>query len=202
MSTYPISTTVGSDHDRSHPVAGHASFRIQGPLSSTSIPGMWLATPFMLTRFSLPATSTITARREISTSCAARTPSSWPARWRPSRSAIAKVLRPWQSLNIGLARVTAVPAYTFTHHHPVSKGAGFCGFRWIITTSTMPGAPTSFPAGASQADVAILPVAAGRGPCRSSRQYRWSSGCAHRGSSGHWGTFGGTHLDVQAGARD
>ncbi len=32
------------------------------------------------------------------------------------------VLRPWQSMNIGAGRVTAVPAYTFTDHHPVSKG--------------------------------------------------------------------------------
>lgn len=32
-----------------------------------------------------------------------------------------KVLRPWQSLNVGRANIKAVPAYTFDHYHPASR---------------------------------------------------------------------------------
>ena len=116
----------------------------------------------------------------------------------------AKVLRPWQSLNIGLARVTAVPAYTFTHHHPVSKGElGFVisldyyDIYYAGSTDVIPELEHV------QADVAILPVAAGQGTMSLEQTVSlvkrmrptWVIGS-------HWGTFGGTHLDVQALARE
>jgi L-ascorbate metabolism protein UlaG (beta-lactamase superfamily) len=74
------------------------------------------------------------------------------------------VLRPWQSLNIGAARITAVPAYTFTHHHPVSRG----GLGFIISLDYY----DTYYAGCTdvvpelsciQADIVILPVGESEG---------------------------------------
>jgi len=116
----------------------------------------------------------------------------------------ARVLRPWQSLNIGSARVTAVPAYTFTYHHPVSKGElGFIisldyyDIYYAGSTDVVPELEHV------QADVAILPVAAGQGTMSAEQaaslvdrmRPTWVIGS-------HWGTLGGTHLDVQALARE
>jgi L-ascorbate metabolism protein UlaG (beta-lactamase superfamily) len=116
----------------------------------------------------------------------------------------ARVLRPWQSLNIGSARVTAVPAYTFTHHHPVSKGElGFIvsldyyDIYYAGSTDVVPELEHV------QADVAILPIAAGQGTMSAEQAASlvnrmhptWVIGS-------HWGTLGGTHLDVQALARE
>lgn len=112
----------------------------------------------------------------------------------------AMVLRPWQSINVGPARITAVPAYTFTSHHPVSKG----GLGFIISLDYY----DVYYAGITdyvpeleniRADVAILPVAAGQGAMDQDRlvdlvhvlQPRWVI-------PSHWGTNGGTHHDVFA----
>jgi L-ascorbate metabolism protein UlaG (beta-lactamase superfamily) len=113
------------------------------------------------------------------------------------------VLRPWQSVNVGDARITAVPAYTFTGHHPVSKG----GLGFIISidyydiyyagsTDTVPELSRI------QADIAILPVAAGQG----TMDLEGSVDLVRHMRPGwvipsHWGTVGGTYLDAQALAR-
>lgn len=117
---------------------------------------------------------------------------------------VATVLRPWQSLNVGAARITAVPAYTFTDHHPVSKGElGFIvsidyyDIYYAGITDTVP------EMNYVQADVAILPLAAGEGAMNQDRmaelvrdmQPRWVI-------PSHWGTMGGTHHDAQALARE
>ena len=115
----------------------------------------------------------------------------------------ATVLRPWQSLNIGSARVTAVPAYTFTNHHPVSKGElGFVisldyyDIYYAGSTDVIPELEHI------QADVAILPIAAGQG----TMSIEQAASLVNRMKpswviASHWGTIGGTHLDVQALAR-
>lgn len=112
----------------------------------------------------------------------------------------AMVLRPWQSFNIGAARITAVPAYTFTDHNPVSKG----GLGFIISLDYY----DIYYAGLTdvvpelehiQADIVILPVAAGHGAMNLERAVElvrrmkpaWVI-------PSHWGTIGGTSLDVQA----
>jgi L-ascorbate metabolism protein UlaG (beta-lactamase superfamily) len=113
------------------------------------------------------------------------------------------VLRPWQSLNVGSARITAVPAYTFTNHHPVSQG----GLGYIISVDYY----DIYYAGTSdlvpelehvQADVAILPVGTGQGTMTTDQMVdfvtRMKPGWV---IPSHWGTIGGTHLDVQAMAR-
>lgn len=113
------------------------------------------------------------------------------------------VLRPWQSVNVGSARITAVPAYTFTAHHPVSKNElGFVisidyyDIYYAGRTDIVP------ELGHIHADVAILPVAAGQGTLTLERSVQlvdlmkpgWVI-------PSHWGTLGGTHLDVHALAR-
>jgi L-ascorbate metabolism protein UlaG (beta-lactamase superfamily) len=109
------------------------------------------------------------------------------------------VLRPWQSLNVGDARLTSVPAYTFTDHHPVSKGGlgyiislGYYDIYYAGITDRVPELENI------RADVAILPLAAG-GLERTvdlvkQMQPAWVV-------PSHWGTLGGTHHDVRALAR-
>lgn len=110
------------------------------------------------------------------------------------------VLRPWQSINLKDARITAVPAYTFTDHHPVSKNE--LGFVVSIDYYDIyyAGCTDIVPElGHIQADVAILPVAAGQGTLTlestldlvASIKPSWVV-------PSHWGTQGGTRLDVQA----
>jgi L-ascorbate metabolism protein UlaG (beta-lactamase superfamily) len=113
------------------------------------------------------------------------------------------VLRPWQSFNVGMARITAVPAYTYTDHHPVSKGEiGFVisiGYHDIYYA----GATDFVPELARiQADVAILPLAAGEGTMSAERLVELARSVkASAVVPSHWGTLGGTHYEVQALAR-
>ena len=112
----------------------------------------------------------------------------------------ALVLRSWQSVNVGDARITAVPAYTFSDYYPVSKG----GLGYVISLDTYDiyyaGTTDFVPELAHiRCDVAILPLAAGPGTLNLERavelvrslQARWVI-------PSHWGTYGGTTLDVQA----
>ncbi|MBN2303060.1 MAG: MBL fold metallo-hydrolase [Anaerolineae bacterium] len=110
------------------------------------------------------------------------------------------VLRPWQSYLAGDARITAVPAYTFTNHHPVSKG----GIGFIVSIDYYDlyyaGVTDIVPElNSIQADIAVLPVAAGPGTMTLDRTVDW----VRRTRPGwvlpsHWGTVGGTYLDAQA----
>lgn len=109
------------------------------------------------------------------------------------------VLRPWQSINLGSARITAVPAYTFTPHHPVSKGE----LGYIISLDYY----DTYYAGMTdvipelkhvQADIAIVPVAAGQGTMNVERAAEFLNAMHPRWVvPSHWGTLGGTQLDVQ-----
>ena len=113
------------------------------------------------------------------------------------------VLRPWQSFNVGSARITAVPAYTFTDHHPVAKG----GLGFIVSVDYYDiyyaGITDVVPElGHIQADIAIVPVAAGQGSMSLER----TVDLIHQMRPtwvvpSHWGTIGGTYLDVQTLAR-
>jgi L-ascorbate metabolism protein UlaG (beta-lactamase superfamily) len=113
------------------------------------------------------------------------------------------VLRPWQCMNIGAGRITAVPAYTFNDYNPVSKG----GLGFVISldyydiyyaghTDLIPEQDKL------RCDIAILPLSAGSGTLNLERtvdlvkvlQPRWVI-------PSHWGTLGGTSLDVQVLAR-
>lgn len=110
------------------------------------------------------------------------------------------VLRPWQSMNVGAARITAVPAYTYTDHHPVSKGEigfvisiGYYDIYYAGSTDVVPELERI------RADVAILPLAAGQGTMSpegistlvQTLNPSWIV-------PSHWGTLGGTHYDVEA----
>jgi len=113
------------------------------------------------------------------------------------------VLRPWQSVNVDTARITAVPAYTFTGTHPVSKNE--LGFLISIDYYDIyyAGRTDDVPElGNIHADVAILPVAGGPGTLSPDR----AADLVRRMKPGwvipsHWGAVGGTHLDVHALAR-
>lgn len=111
-----------------------------------------------------------------------------------------KVLRAWQSINVGAARITAVPAYTFTPHHPASKGElgfvislGFYDIYYAGCTDLVPEMDRL------RADVAILPLAAGPGTLTVERH---AEVARKLGASwvvpSHWGTLGGTAYEVQA----
>lgn len=109
------------------------------------------------------------------------------------------VLRPWQSINLGPARITAVPAYTFTPHHPVAKGE----LGYIISLDYY----DTYYAGMTdvipelkhvQADIAIVPVGAGQGTMNVERAAEFLNAMHPRWVvPSHWGTLGGTQLDVQ-----
>lgn len=110
------------------------------------------------------------------------------------------VLRPWQCMNIGETCITSVPAYTFTDHYPVSKG----GLGFIISIDYY----DIYYAGITdwlpelerlRADLAILPVNAGPGTLTQDRMLDVVTGMELQWViPSHWGTFGGTHHDVQA----
>ncbi len=110
------------------------------------------------------------------------------------------VLRPWQSLNIGNARITAVPAYTYTEHHPVSKGEigfvisiGYYDLYYAGSTDAVPELERI------HADIAILPLAAGEGTMSPEGiTHLVRTLCPSWVVPSHWGTLGGTHYDVQA----
>ncbi|MBP8972573.1 MAG: MBL fold metallo-hydrolase [Anaerolineae bacterium] len=112
----------------------------------------------------------------------------------------ALLLRSWQSINVSGARITAVPAYTRSDYYPASKGGlGFVisidyyDIYYAGTTDFVPELEKI------RCDVAILPLAGGPGTLTLERtvelvrvlQPRWVI-------PSHWGTFGGTALDVQA----
>jgi L-ascorbate metabolism protein UlaG (beta-lactamase superfamily) len=113
------------------------------------------------------------------------------------------VLRPWQCLNVDGARLTAVPAYTFTRHHPVSRG----GLGFVISLDYYDiyyaGCTDMVPElGHIQGDIAILPVGAGQGTLDQARAVELVSRMKPTWViPSHWGTSGGTQLDVQALAR-
>ncbi|MEW6579107.1 MAG: MBL fold metallo-hydrolase [Chloroflexota bacterium] len=112
----------------------------------------------------------------------------------------ALLLRSWQSVNVSGARITAVPAYTRSDYYPASKGGlGFVisidyyDIYYAGTTDFVPELEKI------RCDVAILPLSGGPGTLDLERtvelvrvlQPRWVI-------PSHWGTFGGTALDVQA----
>ena len=112
----------------------------------------------------------------------------------------ALLLRSWQSVNVSGARVTAVPAYTHSDYYPASKG----GLGFVISIDYYDiyyAGTTDFVTVLERirCDVAILPLSAGPGTLDLERtvelvralQPRWVI-------PSHWGTFGGTLLDVQA----
>ncbi|GAB4425028.1 MAG: MBL fold metallo-hydrolase [Anaerolineae bacterium] len=109
-------------------------------------------------------------------------------------------LRSWQSVNIGAARVTAVPAYTSTDFYPASKG----GLGFVISVDYYDiyyAGLTDFVPELSKihCDVAILPVAAGPGTLNLERTVELVQSLGARWViPSHWGTFGGTMIDVQA----
>lgn len=113
------------------------------------------------------------------------------------------VLRPWQSLNIGAARVTAVPAYTFNDSHPVSQG----GLGFVISLDYYDvyyaGSTDLVPELSNlRCDVAILPIAAGQGTLNVGRAVELAGMLGARWViPSHWGTLGGTHLEVKELAR-
>ncbi len=110
------------------------------------------------------------------------------------------VLRPWQSICVSNARITAVPAYTFTNHHPVSEG----GLGFIISLDYY----DIYYAGCTdlvpeldhiQADVAIVPVGAGQGTMSLDRTADFIRQMKPRWViPSHWGSISGTQLDAQA----
>ncbi|HEX3050166.1 MAG TPA: MBL fold metallo-hydrolase [Aggregatilineaceae bacterium] len=110
------------------------------------------------------------------------------------------VLRPWQCFNVGAARITAVPAYTYSHHHPVSQGGlgfiislGYYDIYYAGLTDVVPELMHI------RADIAILPVGAGQGTMNTERaaDFVRQMQPSHVIPS-HWGTISGTNLDVQA----
>jgi L-ascorbate metabolism protein UlaG (beta-lactamase superfamily) len=108
------------------------------------------------------------------------------------------VLRPWQSLNIGDARITAVPAYTFTNHHPVSRG----GLGFIVSLdyydTYYAGCTDVVPElGCIHADIAILPVGADEGTMTLDRTVDF----VNRMNPSWVIPSHGTNLDAQALAR-
>lgn len=113
------------------------------------------------------------------------------------------VLRPWQSLNIGAARITAVPAYTYTNHHPVSKGGlgfmisiGYYDIYYAGCTDFVP------ELNRIRADVAILPLAAGEGTMSMDNLAALARSVNPSWViPSHWGSMNGTQHDVQALAR-
>lgn len=113
------------------------------------------------------------------------------------------VLRSWQCMNIGSCRVAAVPAYTFNDYHPVTKGG--LGFTLSLDyydiyyaghTDLIPEMDKI------HCDIAILPLAAGHGTLNMDRMIELVQRIKPRWViPSHWGTLGGTSLDVQVLAR-
>ncbi len=109
------------------------------------------------------------------------------------------VLRPWQCINSGQACITAVSAYTFNEHYPVSRGGlgfiislGHYDIYYAGVTDLIPELETV------HADIAILPVAAGPGTLNVERAVQLVDMLKPTSViPSHWGTFGGTRLDVQ-----
>ena len=180
---------------------GHGSFRIQGP------PLIYI-NPWRIARSPFHADAILITHDEYDHCSPAdieklRGPKTLVVA-NPSAARLlgheAMILRPWQCMNVGSARVTAVPAYTYTAHHPVSKGGlGFVvsvdyyDIYYAGTTDFVPELETI------RCDVAILPLAAGPGTLNLERTVdlvkvlrpTWVI-------PSHWGTLGGTSVEVQA----
>jgi L-ascorbate metabolism protein UlaG (beta-lactamase superfamily) len=180
---------------------GHAGFRIQGP------PLIYI-NPWHIARNAFHADAILVTTDE----CDHCSPADIEKLRGPYTTVIASpaaaaalgggvtVLRPWQCLNIGSARVTAVPAYTYSHHHPVSKGdlgfvisVDYYDIYYAGITDYVPELSNI------RADVAILPVAAGQGSM-SLERLRDLVQVLGPGAviPSHWGTVGGTRHDVRA----
>lgn len=114
------------------------------------------------------------------------------------------VVRPWQSVNVGPARVTAVPAYTYSGYNPVSKeGLGFIisldlyDIYYAGITDVIP------ELNYVDSDIAILPI--GTAPGTMSPEHaaelvrqikpQWVI-------PSHWDVQGRAQLDVQLFARE
>ncbi len=179
---------------------GHASFRIQGP------PLIYI-NPWRIARNIFhPDVILVTndqfdhcSPADVEKLCGPETVVIANARAAETLGEDVTVLRPWQCMNIGSACITAVPAYTFTDRHPVSQG----GLGFVVSMDYY----DIYYAGVTdwlpelerlRADIAILPVAAGPGTLNQDRltalvnvmRPEWVV-------PSHWGTFGGTQLDVQ-----
>ena len=109
------------------------------------------------------------------------------------------VLRPWQCINSGQACITAVSAYTLNEHYPVSKGGlgfiislGHYDIYYAGVTDLVPELETV------HADIVILPIAAGPGTLNTDSAVQLIDMLKPKWViPSHWGTFGGTRLDVQ-----
>ncbi len=179
---------------------GHAGFRIQGP------PLIYI-NPWRVARSAVPA-DVILVTNDLFDHCS---PADVEKLCNDNTLVVASpeaasllgdyvtVLRPWQCINHGGARITAVTAYTFGDYCPVSKGGlgfiislGYYDLYYAGVTDLVP------ELACVQADIAILPVAAGPGTLNAddaavlveNLQAKWVI-------PSHWGTFGGTYLDVQ-----
>jgi L-ascorbate metabolism protein UlaG (beta-lactamase superfamily) len=179
---------------------GHASFRIQGP------PLIYI-NPWRVARNAFHA-DVILVTNDLFDHCSPadveklRGPDTLVVA-NPGAAALlgegVTVLRPWQCINWGEACITAVSAYTFNEHYPVSKG----GLGFIISL----GHYDIYYAGLTDlipelecvhADIVILPVAAGPGTLNVDRAVQLVNRLRPQWVvPSHWGTFGGTHLDVQ-----
>jgi L-ascorbate metabolism protein UlaG (beta-lactamase superfamily) len=180
---------------------GHASFRIQGP------PLIYI-NPWRITRNAFHADVILISNDQFDHCSPAdveklRGPDTVVIANEYAAASLGEgvtVLRAWQCKTIGDACITAVPAYTFTDHYPVSKGGlgfvisiGFYDIYYAGPTDWLPELERL------RADIAILPVAAGPGTLDLDRMRalvdvmrpEWIV-------PSHWGTFAGTYLDVQA----
>jgi L-ascorbate metabolism protein UlaG (beta-lactamase superfamily) len=198
---YTLSALLGSAMIDRIQWLGHGSFRIQGS------PSIYI-NPWRLTRTDVLA-DIILVTNDLYDHCS---PADIEKLSTPDTVVIANdsaaaligdhalILRPWQSANVGKARITAVPAYTFTDHHPISKGElGFIvsldyyDIYYAGSTDMVP------EMNYIQADIAILPVGVGQGTLNLDGTVKlvekmkplWVV-------PSHWGGSGGTLLDVQA----
>jgi L-ascorbate metabolism protein UlaG (beta-lactamase superfamily) len=179
---------------------GHASFRIQGP------PLIYI-NPWRITRNAFHA-DVILVTNDLYDHCS---PADVEKLRGPETLVIANPgaaaalgdhvmsLRPWQCATVGDACIRAVPAYTFTDHYPVSKnGLGFVisidyyDIYYAGVTDLVPELESV------QSDIAIVPVAAGPGTLNQERAVQLVERIkAQWVIPSHWGTLGGTRLDVQ-----
>ena len=179
----------------------HGSFRIQGP------PCIYI-NPWRVARTSTPANLILVTNDQYDHCSPAdveklRGPNTVVVGNEAAANVLGSqttVLRPWQSLNIGAARVTAVPAYTFTHHYPVSQG----GLGFVISLDYYDiyyaGCTDIVPEHAYiQADIVILPVGGSQGTMTLDRALDYINRTKPSWViPSHWGTTGGTLLDAQA----
>ncbi|RPJ01050.1 MAG: hypothetical protein EHM39_03880 [Chloroflexi bacterium] len=179
---------------------GHAGFRIQGP------PQIYI-NPWRVARSAVPADVILVTNdlfdhcspADVEKLCDVNTLVIASAEAASLLGDYVTVIRPWQCINHGGACITAVSAYTFGEYYPVSKGGlgfiislGYYDIYYASVTDLVPELDCV------RADIAILPVAAGPGTLNTegaaalvdNLRAKWVI-------PSHWGTFGGTYLDVQ-----